>query len=84
VTYIHAKLKEEYTSEVMNKLLKLEPQEVGASAWLDRTFVEAIVARSEETTGTVHDDSHLPSTFRYLHCIHCILFFFFRVRNRLC
>ena len=47
VIYTHIPLREQYTSSLMQKRLKLDPVETGASVWLDRPTVEAIVETSD-------------------------------------
>ena len=48
VCYLHAKLKSHVTSDVLRSRLKLDPSEVGASAWVDVELAQAIVAADEE------------------------------------
>lgn len=48
VVYLHAKLKSRYTSGKLNEEVKIDPAEVGACAWFDRSKVKAIVAAREE------------------------------------
>ncbi|XP_045216681.2 nucleoside diphosphate-linked moiety X motif 17-like [Mercenaria mercenaria] len=49
VVYLHAKLKSKYTVHSLNSEVKIDPGEVGACAWFDRSKVKAIVSAREET-----------------------------------
>ncbi|XP_060563455.1 nucleoside diphosphate-linked moiety X motif 17-like isoform X2 [Ruditapes philippinarum] len=48
VIYLHAQLKSQYTSNSLNKEVKIDPEEVGACAWFDRSKINAIVSAREE------------------------------------
>ena len=50
VVYFHAKLKEPFTADRLQSELRLDPEEVGASVWLERKIIEAIVATYEGST----------------------------------
>lgn len=64
VTYLHGKLKE-LNSEAASAQLQIEPNEVDACAWLDRTVISAIVASDEEKSVQIENPlPDLPSYFR--------------------
>ncbi|CAH1796175.1 unnamed protein product [Owenia fusiformis] len=62
VIYMLARLAPPFTSEELDKRLKLDPGEVGAAAWVGRDLVQAIVAADEENTYTQAKD--IPQDFR--------------------
>ena len=64
VVYLYTKLKQPHTAACMQHKIALDPEEVGACAWLDRAVIESIVQASEEQDGPSSDSSHLPLTFR--------------------
>ena len=49
VVYMHMKLKPEFTVQALAPYITMDPGEVGACAWFDRTQVAAIVAAREGT-----------------------------------
>ena len=59
VLYLHAKLTSNLTSEKLDQQMKLNPDEVGASAWLDLPTVEAIVSACEEKAVNSKPGSHI-------------------------
>jgi hypothetical protein len=59
VLYLHAKLTSNLTSEKLDQRMKLNPDEVGASAWLDLQMVEAIVSACEEKAVNSIPGSHI-------------------------
>ena len=63
VMYLHAQLKPQYTANSLNKLVKIDPGEVGACAWFDRSKVKAIVSAREE--GKQGDVQNVCDSFRY-------------------
>ena len=70
VVYVYAKLMDPYTSHKLQESLRLDPGEVGASAWIDRQIAEAIVlSMEEEDSGDVRAlkeklKKTLPQTLR--------------------
>lgn len=60
VVYFHAKLKEPFTADRLQSELRLDPEEVGASVWLDRKIARAIAATYEESTEGEEKSSGIP------------------------
>ena len=60
VLYLHARLIGNLTSEKLNSQMKLNPEEVEASAWLDVQTIEGIVSACEETAKNLSDTNHIP------------------------
>ena len=66
MVYMHAHLVPPFTADYLHSSLKLDPGEVGAGAWLDRSLIEAIVAASEEENEKEVIRENLPALFRYI------------------
>ncbi|XP_059165437.1 nucleoside diphosphate-linked moiety X motif 17-like [Physella acuta] len=62
VVYFHVQLKSGLTADVMEKLIHFDPNEVDASAWIDRETVTAIANSYDENPNT--DPPNIPATFR--------------------
>ncbi|XP_052793023.1 nucleoside diphosphate-linked moiety X motif 17-like [Mya arenaria] len=67
VVYLHARLKPEFTSTSLEVKVNMDPEEVGACAWFDRSKVKAIVAsREDEGNKDEGDSSDIPELFSAL------------------
>ena len=65
VVYLHGRLAPEMTVETLKKQLKMDPDEVEACAWFDRTAVSSIVLAPEDSSQMTSTESR--NTFRYEH-----------------
>lgn len=65
VIYLHAKLKPQITADSLNEKVNIDPVEVGACAWFDRTKVKAIVSAREEGSQQ-NKVEEICDTFRYM------------------
>lgn len=64
VVYFYAKMKKPISAEHLDSELKLDPEEVGASVWLDRNIAEVIASTYEDSSVEVSPD--IPETVRIL------------------
>lgn len=64
VVYLHAKLKSDFTACKMNSDVRIDPGEVGACAWFDKSMVKAIVSAREEGTSQGSGLQNVCDTFR--------------------
>ena len=67
VVYLYAKLTSDLTSTVLDDQLCLDESEVGASAWIDRSLIKAIVAAKEGTDNQQQankNTANIPETIR--------------------
>jgi len=63
VVYIHARLCDPLTSNLLQTSLQLDASEVGAATWLSRPMVEAIVSVLDDDTGPVDKCRHSLDDF---------------------
>ena len=76
VVYLYAKLKPEITSTILQSNIKIDPSEVGASAWFDRSKVKAIVSVKEGEGQTSSQAQEFADVkFRYCCCCCCCQLF---------
>lgn len=64
VIYLHAKLKPEFTADSLRSMVKIDPAEVGACAWFDKTYIEYIVSAREDAVQDRVPEHVLNYSFR--------------------
>ncbi|XP_023933103.1 nucleoside diphosphate-linked moiety X motif 17 [Lingula anatina] len=63
VVYLHAKLVQPYTAEILQGQIAVDDKEVGAYAWLNRQIIEGIVATNEGEDNLSEKIANVPETF---------------------
>ncbi|KAL4227707.1 hydrolase [Mactra antiquata] len=63
VVYLHAKLKPNFTVDKLMSTVNIDPSEVGACAWFDKTMVEYIVSAKEDGAVKNLPENVLSKTF---------------------